>query len=188
NWDKTNSTAFPTKGVKGEASQRWGGNLGKDNLNFLSTNYISSNYIPLTETTSLTAKLFGGNVSGEDILPDKYIKLGGLSDDLSQNIFSFSGYYFQEKYLSSLFGISLGLQQKIIENLYFSTHWDVATYKYVNEDFSDNSKSILWKDYSQGASIGLNYLSLIGPIKFNISKAQESHDYLFQFSFGYKFD
>lgn len=188
NWDKTNSTAFPTKGAKGEISQRWGGNLGKDNLNFLSTNYISSNYLPLTETTSLTAKLFGGNVSGDDILPDKYIKLGGLSDDLSQNTFSFSGYYFQEKYLSSLFGVSLGIQKKIIENLYFSTHWDVATYKYVNEEFTNNSRSILWKDYSQGASIGLNYLSLIGPIKFNISKAQESHDYLFQFSFGYKFD
>ncbi|MGL4642399.1 MAG: patatin-like phospholipase family protein [Cetobacterium sp.] len=188
NWDKTNSTAFPTKGFKGEVSQRWGGNLGKDDLNFLSTNYISSNFIPITDSTSLTAKLFGGNVSGEDILPDKYIKLGGLSDDLSQNMFSFSGYYFQEKYLSSLLGVSLGLQQKIIENLYFSTHWDIATYKYVDEDFTNNAKSILWKDYSQGASIGLNYLSLIGPIKFNISKAQESHDYLFQFSFGYKFD
>ncbi|MGL5356247.1 MAG: patatin-like phospholipase family protein [Cetobacterium sp.] len=188
NWDKTNSISFPTKGFKGSISQMWGGNLGKDNLNFLSTNYISNNYIPITETTSLTAKLFGGNVSGEDILPDKYIKLGGLSDNLSQNNFAFSGYYFQEKYLSSLFGISFGLQQKIIENLYFTTHWDGATYKFVDDEFSSNSRSILWKDYSQGASIGLNYLSFVGPMKFNISKAQESHDYLFQFSFGYEFD
>ncbi|MGL5089169.1 MAG: patatin-like phospholipase family protein [Cetobacterium sp.] len=188
NWDKTNSISIPTKGFKGEISQRWGGNLGKDNLNFLSTKYISNNYIPITETTSLTAKLFGGNVSGEDILADKYIKLGGLSDDLQQNNFSFSGYYYQEKYLSSLFGVSFGLQQKIIENLYLIAHWDGATYKFVDEDFNNNPQSILWKDYSQGASIGLNYLSFIGPLKFNISKAQESHDYLFQFSFGYKFD
>ncbi|MGL4998690.1 MAG: patatin-like phospholipase family protein [Cetobacterium sp.] len=188
NWDKTNSISVPTKGFKGEISQRWGGNLGKDNLNFLSTKYISTNYIPITETTSLTAKLFGGNVSGEDILADKYIKLGGLSDDLQQNIFSFSGYYYQEKYLSSLFGVSFGFQQKIIENLYLTAHWDGATYKFVDEDFNSNPKSILWKDYSQGASIGLNYLSFVGPIKFNLSKAQESHDYLFQFSFGYKFD
>ncbi|MGL5356353.1 MAG: patatin-like phospholipase family protein [Cetobacterium sp.] len=188
NWDKTNSIAFPTKGYKGVISQRWGGNLGKDDLNFLSTNYLSTNYLPITNNISLTAKLFGGNVSGEDILADKYIKLGGLSDDTSQNTFSFSGYYFQEKYLSSLFGVSFGIQQKLKENLYLTAHWDGATYKFVNEDFNINSGSILWKDYSQGASIGLNYLSFIGPLKFNISKAQESHDYLFQFSFGYKFE
>ncbi|MGL4909979.1 MAG: BamA/TamA family outer membrane protein, partial [Cetobacterium sp.] len=188
NWDKTNSIAFPTKGYKGVISQRWGGNLGKDDLNYLSTNYLSTNYLPITNNTSLTAKLFGGNVSGEDILADKYIKLGGLSDDISQNTFSFSGYYFQEKYLSSLFGVSFGIQQKLKENLYLTAHWDGATYKFVSEDFNINSGSILWKDYSQGASVGLNYLSFIGPLKFNISKAQESHDYLFQFSFGYKFE
>ena len=188
NWDKTNSITFPTKGFKGEISQRWGGNLGKDNLNFFSTNYMSSNYLPVTDSTSLTAKFFGGNITGDDILPDKYIKLGGLSDDLEHSTFAFSGYYFQEKYLSSLFGISLGIQHKLIENLYLSANWDFATYKFANESFNNNSYSTLWKDYSQGAGISLNYKSLIGPIKFNISKAQESHDYLFQISFGYKFN
>lgn len=188
NWDKTNSIAFPTKGFKGEVSQRWGGNLGKDNLNFLSTNYLSSNYLPITETTSLTSKFFGGNITGDDILPDKYIKLGGLADDFSHNTFAFSGYYFQEKYLSFLFGVSLGIQQKLIENLYIGANLDFATYKFANEVFNDDKNSLLWKDYSQGAGITLSYLSLIGPIKFNISKAQESHDFLFQFSFGYKFD
>ena len=188
NWDKTNSITFPTKGFNGEISQRWGGNLGKDNLNFFSTNYISSNYLPVTHTTSLTAKFFGGNITGDDILPDKYIKLGGLSDDLNHSTFAFSGYYFQEKYLSSLFGISLGIQHKLVENLYLSANWDFATYKFANESFNNNSYSTLWKDYSQGAGISLNYKSLIGPIKFNISKAQESHDYLFQISFGYKFN
>ncbi|MDX8335402.1 MULTISPECIES: patatin-like phospholipase family protein [Cetobacterium] len=188
NWDKTNSFSFPTKGFKGEISQRWGGNLGKDNLNFLLSNYISSNYLPITDTTSLTAKFFGGNITGDDILPDKYIKLGGLSDDLSYNTFAFSGYYFQEKYLSSLFGISLGAQHKILENLYISANWDFATYKFANENFNDDLNSILWKDYSQGAGVTLSYLSLVGPIKFNISKAQESHNILFQLSFGYKFD
>lgn len=188
NWDKTNSIAFPTKGFKGEFSQRWGGNLGKDNLNFLSTNYLSSNYLSITEKLSLSAKLFGGNITGEDILPDKYIKLGGLSDDLSLNTFAFSGYYFQEKYLSSLFGVSLGVQYKLIEKLYIGVNWDVATYKFANEIFGDDDDPVLWKDYSQGAGITLSYLSLIGPIKFNISKAQESHSYLFQLSFGYKFN
>ena len=188
NWDKTNSITFPTKGFKGEVSQKWGGNLGKDNLNFFSTNYISANYLPVTSTTSLTAKFFGGNITGDDILPDKYIKLGGLSDNLEQSTFAFSGYYFQEKYLSSLFGISLGVQHKLMENLYLSANWDFATYKFVNESFNSDNDSILWKDYSQGAGISLNYKSLIGPIKFNISKAQESHNYLFQVSFGYKFN
>ncbi|MCQ8211399.1 patatin-like phospholipase family protein [Cetobacterium somerae] len=188
NWDKTNSITFPTKGFKGEISQRWGGNLGKDNLNFFSTNYMSSNYLPVTDNTSLTAKFFGGNITGDDILPDKYIKLGGLSDDLEHSTFAFSGYYFQEKYLSSLFGISLGIQHKLIENLYLSANWDFATYKFANESFNNDANSTLWKDYSQGAGISLNYKSLIGPIKFNISKAQESHDYLFQISFGYKFN
>lgn len=188
NWDKTNSISFPTKGFKGEFSQRWGGNLGKDNLNFLSTNYLSTNYFPITETTSLTAKLFGGNVTGDDVLPDKYIKLGGLSNDLAHNVFAFSGYHFQEKYLSSLFGVGLGVQQKLIENLYIGANWDFATYKFANEFFDDGKNSILWKDYSHGVGISLSYLSLIGPIKFNVSKAQKSPNYLFQFSFGYKFD
>ncbi|WP_297596599.1 patatin-like phospholipase family protein [uncultured Cetobacterium sp.] len=188
NWDKTNSISFPSSGFKGDISQRWGGNLGKDNLNFLSSNYLLSGYLPITSNTSFTSKLFGGNVSGEDVLPDKYIKLGGISDDLSQNEFSFSGYYFQEKYLSSLFGISLGVQHKLIENLYLSLNWDIATYKYLDEDFNSQKNSLLWKDYSQGGGLSLSYLSLIGPIKFNVSKAQNSHDFLFQFSVGYKFD
>ncbi|MEG0068185.1 patatin-like phospholipase family protein [Cetobacterium sp.] len=188
NWDKTNSVSFPTSGFKGDLYQRWGGNLGKDNLNFLLSSYLVSGYIPITSNTSFTSKLFGGNVSGEDVLPDKYIKLGGISDNLSQNEFSFNGYHFQEKYLSSLFGVSLGIQHKLIENLYLSLNWDIATYKYLDENFNDQRDVVLWKDYSQGTGLGLNYQSLIGPIKFNISKAQNSHDYLFQFSVGYKFD
>ena len=111
-----------------------------------------------------------------------------MSDDLSLNTFAFSGYYFQEKYLSSLFGVSLGVQYKLIEKLYIGINWDVATYKFANEIFDDDENPVLWKDYSQGAGITLSYLSLIGPIKFNISKAQESRSYLFQLSFGYKFN
>jgi len=111
-----------------------------------------------------------------------------LSDDLSHNTYAFNGYYFQEKYLSSLLGVSLGIQQKLMENLYIGASCDFATYKFANEIFNNDKNSLLWKDYSQGTGITLSYLSLIGPVKFNISKAQESHDFLFQFSFGYKFD
>lgn len=187
-WDKTNSTAFPTKGFKGEVTQKWGGNLGKDKLNFLSSNYLISGYIPINRNISFMTKFFGGNITGDDILSDKYIKLGGISNDLSQNIFAFNGYRYQEKYISSLFGASFGVQQKLIENLFLSASWDIATYKYVGADFNNDEKTTLWKDYSQGFGISLNYLSLVGPIKFNISKPQEAHDILFQISFGYKFD
>lgn len=187
-WDRTNSSNFPSKGYKGAILQRWGGDLGEDDLNFLSSNYILAGYIPATSNLTFITKIFGGNVSGEDVLPDKYIKLGGIKDNLSENEFSFNGYYLQEKYLSSLFGAKLGFQYKLVENLYLNSSWDVATYKYVDESVNNENTVELWQDYHQGFGIGLNYSSLIGPLEFNVSKAHDSSDVLFQFKFGFDFD
>lgn len=187
-WDRTNSSNFPSKGYKGTILQRWGGDLGEDDLNFLSSNYMASGYIPFTNNLTLITKIFGGNVSGEDVLPDKYIKLGGIKDNLSENEFSFNGYYLQEKYLSSLFGGRIAFQYKLIDNLYLNTSWDLATYKYVNENVNQENSVELWQDYHQGFGIGLNYSSLIGPLEFSISKTHESSDLLFQFKFGFDFD
>lgn len=186
-WDKTDSPIFPTIGGKGEISQKWGVHTGPDNLNFFTTTYSIANYIPITKKLSLINNFFGGNVSGEDVLPDKYIKLGGMSDDINNNVFSFDGYYYQQKYISSLFGIKLGLQQEIIKNLYLNFSFNTATYELVTPYFEDDSHNRLWKDYKSGYGIGVNYLSLIGPLRISISQNTESRNILFQFSFGYKF-
>nr|WP_307774416.1 patatin-like phospholipase family protein [uncultured Cetobacterium sp.] len=187
-WDKTNSSAFPSKGYKGSILQRWGGNLGEDDLNFLTSTYILSGYVPVTNNFSLNTKIFGGNVSGEDVLPDKYLKLGGITSNLSRSEFAFNGYRFQEKYISSLFAFSLGAQYKLVENLYLGGSWDVGTYKFVNKDLSEDEDSKFWDDYYQGFGLTLNYSSIIGPIQLSLSRAQDSNDLLFQLNFGYKFD
>lgn len=184
NWDKTNSAIFPTSGTKGSFTQSWGGNLGKETLNYFSSIYFLHAYLPLTDSTTLTSKLFGGNISGDDILPNKFLKLGGISDDPTRGEFSFNGYYYQQKHLENLVGFSLGIQEKITQSLYINLSWDIATYKYSNENFNFYETSTLWKDYSQGVGLSINYLSLIGPVRFSISK---SNSLIFQFSVGYKF-
>lgn len=186
-WDKTDSPIFPTTGTKGIVSQKWGVHTGPDNLNFFTTTYSISNYIPITDKLSITNKFFGGNVSGEDVLSDKYIKLGGMSDDINNNVFAFEGYYYQQKYVSTLFGASLGLQQELFKNLYLDFNFNTATYKLVDPYLTDEHNIELWKDYKYGYGVGLNYLSLIGPLRISISQNPDSKDVLFQFSFGYKF-
>lgn len=186
-WDTTNSDFFPTKGFNGEIMQKWGANVGPDNLNFISTTYRVYNFYPITDTLIFSTKLFGGNVSGEDILPEKFIKLGGLNDNFSDNNFAFNGYRFQQKYLSSLMGISLGVQKEILNNLYFNINIDSATFKYADSFLADDPKNEMWKNYHFGYGIGLNYLSILGPLKVNVSQNSKDKDLIFQFSFGYQF-
>lgn len=187
-WDKTNSRLFPTQGHKGTIGQRWGGNLGRENLNFLSSLYSIESHYPITNKLSLSGKIFGGTVSGEDVLPDKFIKLGGINSNINRNEFAFNGYHLHEKFLSSLFALSIDSQYKLYDNLYLGASWDIATFKDSDINSNKDEEFKFWDDYIQGFGISLRYQSIIGPFEVEISKAKEADDFLLQLNFGYTFE
>lgn len=186
-WDKTNSNIYPTKGTKGHIEYNWGGNLGEDNLNFSTPAYLLEGYIPITDRLSLTSTIFGAAVNGDDILIDKYIKLGGARNNISNRTFAFDGYYFQQKLLKSLLGGSLGLQYELLDNLYLFGKWNIATYEEpsIETEIENNS---MWQSYHQGYGLGIGYGSLIGPIEFSLAKSKADGEILAQLSIGYTFD
>ena len=51
-----------------------------------------------------------------------------------------------------------------------------------------NNDYTLWETKSFGLGMTLSYVSLLGPIKLNVSKASDLDEYLIQFSLGYRFD
>ncbi|MGL6114608.1 MAG: patatin-like phospholipase family protein [Cetobacterium sp.] len=187
-WDKTNTNVYPTSGTKGNIQYNWGGNLGQDNLNFSTPAYLMEGYFPITDNLSINSSIFGASINGDDVLADKYIKLGGSKTNINERTFAFDGYYFQQKLLKSLMGTSFGIQYEILDNLFLFGKWNIATFDEpkVNYDFYDNNK--IWKNYHQGYGIGIGYSSIIGPVEFSLSKTNSGDEVLAQFSIGYSFD
>lgn len=186
-WDRTNFGIYSSSGTRGTIQYTWGGQIGEDSLNYSSPVYLLEGYIPVTKKLSLTSSFFGGTVTGEEILPDKYIKLGGIRNNTGKKEFAFTGYYFQQKLLESLFGASVGIQYEMFSNVYLIGKYNLATFQEPSLKY-DLQKSALWEEYHQGYGIGIGYRSIIGPIEFSLSRNNSNHETLAQLSIGYSFD
>ncbi|MBC2856614.1 patatin-like phospholipase family protein [Cetobacterium sp. 2A] len=187
-WDRTNTSLYPTSGTKGNIQYNWGGNMGDDKLNYLTPGYLMEGYLPISKKLSLNSSIFGGSITGDDILPDKYIKLGGVNTTLDKREFSFAGYHFQQKLLKSLIGIKFGVQYEILDDLFILGKWNIATFEEPDlKKHDDIGNSSLWRDYYQGFKVGIGYSSIIGPIELSISRNDTNKEYLTQLSVGYNF-
>lgn len=166
-----------------------GGTVANEkNINYYGPVYSTETYGKVTKNLSLFAGMSGGSVAGDSILSTKYLKIGGIKDNLKRNELSFAGYHYQNILAKDALIGSLGFNYNIIHNLYFIAKYNIGTFNPVIDDlYSD--EFILWKNYIQGAEVGFAYTSFIFPMSLTISRNNSaSSEVLLQFNIGYFID
>ena len=188
--DSLSGTNRPSSGVKGELNYVWGGTFGASKSNFYGPLYQFDGYVPLNKKFIFSYGFYGGVISGDNILLDQYIKLGGTKNNIQNKSFAFYGYEVHQKLVDQFLIGRLGLDYELSNNLYLGTNWNIGTYREVKEKSDSMSKNdnLLWDDYHQGFALSLTYETMFGPIEFSVSKDNKKGDVISQFSIGYIFD
>lgn len=188
-YDTLDDSTFASKGAKIDVSYIWGGAIFSTErpVNFYGPIYSGKKYLELTDKISLFTGILGGNITGDSVPLNKYIKLGGFSSNLSRTELAFPGYHFQEKLTADAVIISLGSQYKVSDNLYLTGKYNLGSFseKGVNE-FSTNRE--LWKDFVNGYELSLGYKTIFGPINLSVSVNNDVKDLIYQLNIGYYLD
>jgi NTE family protein len=168
----------------------WGGTFGASKSNFYGPLYQFDGYVPINKKFNFSYGFYGGVISGDNILLDQYIKLGGTKNNIKNKEFAFYGYEVHQKLVDQFLIGRLGLDYEISTNLYLGTNWNIGTYREAKEksDTMDKNNNLLWEDYHQGFALSLTYETMFGPIEFSLSKDNKKGDVISQFSIGYIFD
>lgn len=188
--DRLSGENRPSSGVKGELNYVWGGTFGASKSNFYGPLYQFDGYIPVNKKFNFSYGFYGGVISGDNILLNQYIKLGGTKNNIQNKEFAFYGYEVHQKLVDQFLIGRLGLDYEISNNLYLGTNWNIGTYREIKEKSDTMSKNdnLLWNDYHQGFALSLTYETMFGPIEFSVSKDNKKGNVISQFSIGYIFD
>ena len=188
--DRLSGGNRPTSGVKGELNYVWGGTFGASKSNFYGPLYQFDGYIPINKKFNFSYGFYGGVISGDNILLDQYIKLGGTKNHIQNKEFAFYGYEVHQKLVDQFLIGRLGLDYEISTNLYLGTNWNIGTFREVKEksDTMSRNDKLLWDDYHQGFALSLTYETMFGPIELSVSKDNKRGDVISQFSIGYILD
>ncbi|MGL5656544.1 MAG: patatin-like phospholipase family protein [Fusobacteriaceae bacterium] len=188
-YDTLDNTYVPTTGTKGDLIYTWGGTVANEkNINYYGPIYSTETYEKVNKKLSIFAGMAGGSISGDSILETKYMKIGGIKNNLKRNELSFAGYHYQNILVKDAFIGSLGFNYNIVSNLYFIAKYNIGTFNAVSDSLY-NDDFVLWKTYIQGAEAGFAYTSFIFPMSLTISKNNsESNEVLLQFNIGYFID
>lgn len=188
--DRLSGGSRPTSGVKGELNYVWGGTFGASKSNFYGPLYQFDGYIPINKKFNFSYGFYGGVISGDNILLDQYIKLGGTKNHIQNKEFAFYGYEVHQKLVDQFLIGRLGLDYEISNNLYLGTNWNIGTFREVKEksDTMNRNDNLLWDDYHQGFALSLTYETMFGPIELSVSKDNKRGDVISQFSIGYILD
>ena len=187
-WDKADSSSFAKSGFKNSLDYFWGGSIDKQSSDFYGVTFSLEHFYPFNRKLTLASRLYGGSMNGTSIPYDSYIKLGGTTNNGKRREFSFLGYNPQQKYLENLFAANIGLQYEIMNNLFLTGAFNIATFNELNDEGDDLENQAMWEDYYKGVGLSLGYLSIIGPIEFSISHNDDLKDIIYQFSIGYTLD
>lgn len=188
--DKLNRPIQPSSGIKGEFNYVWGGTWGGSNSNFYGPLYTFDGYVPLNRRLTFSYGLYSGVISGDNILLDQYIKLGGTKNNIKNKEFAFYGYEVHQKLVDQFLIGRLGLEYEVMKNLYLGTKWNVGTFREAREKNGalNHKAPQMWDDYQQGFDLSLKYQSMFGPIELSLSKDNKKGEVISQFSIGYIFD
>lgn len=185
-YNSLDSITNPMKGVKADFNYTFSSSFGKSKSNLYGPAFTLKAYAPITPKFSFIYGLNYSSLRGDNIRADRRIKLGGIYTNMDTNDFEFYGFNYQEKQVKDLISLTLGFKHKIVYSLYFSTKFNIATFN--EENFMQNNRTRMWKDYSQGLAFSLSYDSPIGPIEFSISSDLKNKKPIGSISIGYKFD
>ncbi|MGL5098817.1 MAG: patatin-like phospholipase family protein [Fusobacteriaceae bacterium] len=190
NYDTLDNRYFPHKGSKGNLSYTWGGTFldDADEINYTALLYNFDQHHPLSKKSTIFFGLNGGFIDGDSILLDKFIKVGGIRDNLKRSEFSFAGYHHQSKLTEHALIGKLGFQYELRPKFFFQGEYNIGTFK--ESDFEeDEEKNRLWRNFVHGVQLGFSYDSPIGPLSVFLSTASQSaKDTLIQFNIGYYLD
>ena len=185
-YNSLDSITNPMKGVKADFNYTFSSSFGKSKSNLYGPAFTLKAYAPITPKFSFIYGLNYSSLRGDNIRADRRIKLGGIYTNMDTNDFEFYGFNYQEKQVKDLISLTLGFKHKVVYSLYFSTKFNIATFN--EENFMQNNRTRMWKDYSQGLAFSLSYDSPIGPIEFSISSDLKNKKPIGSISIGYKFD
>ena len=185
-YNSLDSITNPMKGVKADFNYTFSSSFGNSKSNLYGPAFTLKGYTPVNPKFSLIYGLNYSSLRGDNIRVDRRIKLGGIYTNMDTNDFEFYGFNYQEKQVKDLISLTLGFKHKIVYSLYFSTKFNIATFN--EENFMQNNRTRMWKDYSQGLAFSLSYDSPIGPIEFSISSDLKNKKPIGSISIGYKFD
>lgn len=181
-YDTLDSISIPMSGIKADFIYNLSNSFGNMKTNIYGPSYIIKGYYPLNKRFSLLYGLNSAIIRGDNIKLDKYVKVGGLFNNIENNEFEFYGLSFQEKSVKEFLSLNLGFRYKLYYSLYLTGRFDVATFK----DRKDNSG--MWKKLSKGVGLSLAYDSPIGPLEFSISENLNRRKIITSISIGYKLD
>ncbi|MGL4252675.1 MAG: patatin-like phospholipase family protein [Fusobacteriaceae bacterium] len=190
NYDTLDNHYFPHKGSKGNLSYTWGGTFldDADEINYNALLYNFDQHYPLNEKSTVFFGLNGGFIDGESILLDRFIKVGGIRDNIKRSEFSFAGYHYQSKLTEHALIGKLGFQYELRPKFFLQGEYNIGTFKESHLE-SEEDKDRLWKSFVHGAQLGFSYDSPIGPLSVFLSTASQSaKDMLIQFNIGYYLD
>lgn len=188
-YDTLDNSYIPTSGTKGDFIYTWGGTLfNEDVTNYFGPVYSTNSYFKATKKLSLYAGASGGSVSGDSILSTKFLKIGGIKDNLKRSELSFAGYHYQNILAEDAFIGSLGFNYNLIQTLYFTGKYNIGTFS-AQYDSLYSEKYDAWDKYISGAELGFSYMSLLIPMSLTVSTNDSNdHEILIQFNVGYFID
>lgn len=190
NYDTLDNSYFPRKGSKGNLTYTWGGTFldDADEINYNGLLYNFNHYLPLNKKLTFLSGISGGFISGDSLLLDKFVKVGGIRDNIRRSEFSFAGYHYQSKLTEHALIGKLGFRYEIRPKFFFRGEYDIGTFK--ESDIEKNEEQDrLWKSFAHGVQVGFSYDSPIGPVSVFLSTASESAKHmLVQFNIGYYLD
>ena len=152
-------------------------NKNNNRINFL----INERYIQkLTSKLSLVATFFAGinyitnigfpkDFDNNYSFPIQRFVVGGFENRQSYNNPQFWGLKQEEFQLDKTFITSLNLQYNVFNKIYLTPGFCIS------------------QDYTYGYGLDVGYMSIIGPIKFNISRSSILNTTRAYFSLGFKF-
>ncbi|MGL5965245.1 MAG: patatin-like phospholipase family protein [Fusobacteriaceae bacterium] len=190
NYDTLDNRYYPHKGSKGNLSYTWGGTFldDADEINYNGLLYNFDQHHPLNRYFTLFFGLNGGFIDGDSVLLDRFIKVGGIRDNLKRSEFSFAGYHHQSKLTEHALIGKLGFQYEFRPKFFFQGEYNIGTFKENKIEF-DDEKDRLWKTFIHGVQLGVSYDSPVGPLSVFLSTASQSaKNMLIQFNIGYYLD
>lgn len=183
-YDTMNKSEYATKGTQG-LFQVFSEIDAKEGESFEGYSIMANKYFPLSDDWSLNTGISGGQIYNSKKAPlSELFNLGGLRNNPIRKNYAFVGLPIASVYTDNFMIGNLGLQYKIVPNLYLNLNYNVATYNYYSGFGREKN---IWDGEKQGYGVGIGWDTFLGPMDFSVSNNVLDNDLLFQVHIGYVF-
>jgi NTE family protein len=176
---------YPKEGIYSEFRYYYGSDkIGNNGVDFYGPAYTLQKSFKVSNRLSLLGGLSGGAIEGENIIPDYYFKLGGMTTSLDTNEFEFYGLNAMRKSMEQFILFQFGMQYNVFKSIYLTAKVNTATYKPVYPEVDDTD---FWKNYIFGYGLTIGVKTLLGPVELSIMEDSDQGGVLTHLNIGYRF-